>query len=234
MAVRVDSKVHHKLYGAGEVTKITEDKLYVSFGGKNRIFPYPEAFDKGYLSTDEPIAIPVPAAIPEVKATLSEKEDKDEEVIVDVVNNNSYEKIYEAINATVGTDYTGWMKACWPSNNPDLPFRLWFIQLAKTQNGKLVPAANDCLNTISADWNEVVYDDLKNSDEPGEYNPYLGYSLIFAKEPNGSYVFCGTFISDMGKSHPNHHVFKRVGTKVKLIGKPAHDIEILDDFRQKG
>ena len=233
MAVSVGSNVHHKLYGNGEVTKITEDKLYVSFSGKNRIFPYPEAFDKGYLLVDEPIDIPVPAVIPEVKVPLSGKENKDEEVIVDVVNNYSYEKIYEAINATVGTNYTGWMKACWPSNNPDLPFRLWFIQLAKTQNGKLVPAANDCLNTISADWNEVVYDDLKNSDAPGEYNPYPGCSLIFAKEPNGSYVFCGTFISDIGKSHPNHHVFKRVGTKVKLIGKPSYGIEILDDFRQK-
>lgn len=228
MAVSVGSNVHHKLYGNGEVAKITEDKLYVSFSGKNRIFPYPEAFDKGYLLVDEPIDIP------EIKVPLSGNEDKDEEVIVDVAYNNSYEKIYEAINATVGTNYTGWMKACWPSNNPDLPFRLWFIQLAKTQNGKLIPAANDCLNTISADWNEVVYDDLKNSDAPGEYNPYSGYSLIFAKEPNGSYVFCGAFISDMGKSHPNHHVYKRIGTKVKLIGKPAHDIEILDDFRRKG
>ena len=53
MAVSVGSKVHHKLYGAGEVTKITEDKLYVSFGGKNRIFPYPEAFDKAYLFYEE-------------------------------------------------------------------------------------------------------------------------------------------------------------------------------------
>ena len=126
------------------------------------------------------------------------------------------------------------MKACCPSNDPDLPFRLWFIQLAKTQNGKLVPAANNCLNTISDDWNEVVYDDLKNSDSAGEYNPYPGYSLIYAKEHNGSYVFCGAFIADMGKSYPNHHVSKRVGTRVKLIGTPAYDIEILDDFRQQG
>lgn len=118
-------------------------------------------------------------------------------------------------------------------NVPDLPFRLWFIQLAKTQNGRLVPAANNCLNTISEDWNEVIYDNLKNSDPPGEYHTYPGYSLIFAKEPNGSYVFCGAFVADMDKSYPNYHVCKRVGTKVKLIGKPAYEVEILDDFRVK-
>lgn len=234
MAVDIHSVVHHKLYGDGEVIKITANNIYVSFGGKNRIFPYPESFDKGYLSTDEPYVIPVPLNIPKAKTPPLEKGNEDEEVIVAVENNNSYEKIYEAINATVGTNYTGWMKACWPSNNPDIPFRLWFIQLAKTQNGKLVPAANNCLNTISDDWNEVVYDDLKNSDSAGEYNPYPGYSLIYAKEHNGSYVFCGAFIADMEKSHPNHHVSKRVGTRVKLIGKPAYDIEILDDFRQQG
>lgn len=234
MAVDIHSVVHHKLYGDGEVIKITANNIYVSFGGKNRIFPYPKSFDKGYLSTDEPYVIPVPPNIPKAKTPPLEKGNEDEEVIVAVENNNSYEKIYEAINATVGTNYTGWMKACWPSNNPDIPFRLWFIQLAKTQNGKLVPAANDCLNTISDDWNEVVYDDLKKSDPVGEYNPYPGYSLIYAKEYNGAYVFCGAFIADMKKSHPNHHVSKRVGTRVKLIGKPAYDIEILDDFRQQG
>lgn len=233
MAVNIHSTVHHNLYGEGIITKIVGDNLYVSFGSKNRIFPYPEAFEKGYIWSDDPIEVSDPPSISIIQTPPSVKKDQGDGTIVDVADKHSYEKIYEAINATVGTNYTGWMKACWPSNVPDFPFRLWFIQLAKTQNGKLVPVANNCLNTISEDWNEVIYDNLKNSDPPGEYHTYPGYSLIFAKEPNGSYVFCGAFVADMDKSYPNHHVCKRVGTKVKLIGKPAYGIEILDDFRVK-
>lgn len=112
-------------------------------------------------------------------------------------------------------------------------FRLWFIKLAKRKNGVLVPAANKCLNTISNDCNEVVYDNLKENEPSGEYKPYRGYSLIYTKDPNGGpYIFRGIFIADMEKSHTNHHVSKRVGTKVRLIGKPAYKIEILDDFRK--
>lgn len=39
----------HKDYGKGIVTKLTEEKIYIDFNGKPRIFPYPEAFEKEYL-----------------------------------------------------------------------------------------------------------------------------------------------------------------------------------------
>ena len=52
MTVDIHTRVRHSFYGKGEVVKITDDKLYVSFENKQRIFQYPDAFEKGYLSAD--------------------------------------------------------------------------------------------------------------------------------------------------------------------------------------
>ena len=156
------------------------------------------------------------------------------EVILDVNQYVEYKTIYEAINATVGTNYKGWMKACWPSVFPEGAFRMWFPKLKEIKNGRPAPASFDCLNTISDDWNEVIFDDLKKR-QTNTSPQYYGYDLIFAKEPNGGpYIFRGVFIRDIEKSYPNHGVNKRIGTKVRLTGisgLPADKIEILDDFR---
>lgn len=213
MPIKIYTIVHHNLYGTGEVTKITKEKVYVAFGDKKRIFPYPEAFEKGYLS-----------------ATATSTSTR--EIILDAADNINYEKIYDAINETVGTTYTGWMKATWPNAYPDLPFRIWFPKLAETKNGQLVSAAFDCVNTISDDWNEVIFDDLKDTPIGDKDDHYKGVTLIFAKEPQGGpYIFRGAFIDNAEKSGPKHYVSTRIGTKVKLIGQPANQIEILDDFR---
>lgn len=215
MPIDIHSSVYHNRYGKGEVTKITKGKIYVAFGDKQRIFPYPEAFEKEFLSS------------------IASSSDT-REIILDVADNISYEKIYEAINETVGTTYTGWMKATWPNSNPDLPFRIWFPKLAETKKGQLVSAAFDCVNTISEDWNEVVFDDLKDTPTGSKDDHYNGVTMIFAKEPkDGPYIFRGAFIDNAEKSSSKHYVSTRIGTKVKLIGKPADRIEILDDFRNK-
>lgn len=41
--------VFHKEYGKGTIAKFTEKNIYVMFSDTQRIFPYPEAFEKGYL-----------------------------------------------------------------------------------------------------------------------------------------------------------------------------------------
>ena len=48
--LQVGSVVFHKDYGQGAVVKATEEKVYVDFNGKKRIFSYPEAFEKEYLT----------------------------------------------------------------------------------------------------------------------------------------------------------------------------------------
>lgn len=155
------------------------------------------------------------------------------EIVLDVADHISYSTIYEAINGTVGTEYTGWMRACWPNYYPVDSFRIWFPKLKEIKKGVEIPASFDCLNTISNDWNEFVFDDLKGR-QTEQTEHYYGYDLIFAKEPDGGpYIFRGVFILDAEKTVPNHSVSKRIGTKVRLIGKPASKIEILDDFRKK-
>ena len=79
-----------------------------------------------------------------------------------------------------------------------------------------------------------LFDDLRDAPNNDLHDLYPGITLIFAKEPrNGPYIFRGAFINDEEKTIPMHHVAKRIGTKIKLIGKPADHIEILDDFRNK-
>lgn len=235
MKLKVHTRVRHKEYGEGKINKITSDKVYVAFNGKLFIFDLPDAFENNYLiPIEDDVVIEGKEDLEEAKAeNMLKKTQGVNEVILDAGDMIGYDTIFEAINAATGTNYTAWMKACWPSANTNQSFRLWFIKLAKRKNGVLVPAANKCLNTISNDCNEVVYDNLKENEPSGEYKPYRGYSLIYTKDPNGGpYIFRGIFIADMEKSHTNHHVSKRVGTKVKLIGKPAYKIEILDDFRK--
>ena len=194
---------------------------------------YPDAFDKGYLLVNTAIGSPITNMELDEKASHTENLDS-REIILDVADNMSYRKTFEAINAIVGTDYTGWMKAGWPDKKTDMPFWIWFPKLAKHKNGEFVSAAFDCVNTISDDWNEFIFDDLKDTPPDIDGGSKPPYALILAKEPKGGpYIFRGVYIADNENSKYRHHVLKRIGTKVKLIGKPAHSIEILDDFRNQ-
>lgn len=47
--VEAGAVVTHKEYGEGTIIKITDNKMYVDFDGKRRVFPYPDVFEKKYL-----------------------------------------------------------------------------------------------------------------------------------------------------------------------------------------
>ena len=151
--------------------------------------------------------------------------------VLDANQNMSFHSIYEAINECMGTNYTGWMKACWPNVSGNGKFRLWFPKLARIKNGQNMAESFDCVNTISEDWNELVFDDLKKRHSDVDYK-YTGYDLIFAKDVDGEYIFRGVFVRDKDKSAPNHDVSRRIASKVKLIGDPVTDIELLDEIKQ--
>lgn len=162
---------------------------------------------------------------------LYSNEQKHREIILNADDRICFHTIYEAINEVVGTNYRGWQRACWPSptGSDDVNFRIWFTKLAILNGGKYESASFGCVNVLSEDGTELVFDDLKPSVSYDE--PYTGYDLIFAKEPNnGPYVFRGLFVLDMEKTKVNkrHFVSKRIATKVKLNGCPAHTIEIID------
>lgn len=148
--------------------------------------------------------------------------------ILDVSERKTFRTIYEAINWCVGTDYKYWGRACWSSVRPTDGFRMWFTQLAKIEKGIYVPAVNDCLNIICCDGNYHVFDDLKQRSHEPLNQAKWKYDLIFSKEWGGDYSFRGVFIGDYVHSATNHHVSKRIATKVRLIGCPARKIELLD------
>lgn len=77
----------------------------------------------------------------------------------------------------------------------------------------------------------MIFDDLKNT-QADMTAKYWGYDLIFAKDPDGGeYIFRGVYVRDGEKSKPNHDVSKRIATRVKLIGEPTYDIELLDEVK---
>ncbi len=47
--IDLDKVVFHRLYGDGTTLKETDERIYVDFNGKIRIFTVPDAFEKGYL-----------------------------------------------------------------------------------------------------------------------------------------------------------------------------------------
>lgn len=48
--IKESTTVHNKTYGDGVVAKIDGDKIYVDFKASQRIFKYPIAFEKGWLT----------------------------------------------------------------------------------------------------------------------------------------------------------------------------------------
>ncbi len=148
--------------------------------------------------------------------------------ILDVSERRAFSTIYEAINWCVGTEYRYWGRACWPSVHPDDGFRMWFTQLAYIERGRYVPAVNNCLNLICCNGNYHVFDRIGPIEPDSKASHKWKYDLIFSKEVGGNYYFRGVFIGDYVHSSPNHHVSQRIATKVKLIGCPARQLELLD------
>lgn len=148
--------------------------------------------------------------------------------ILDVNERRGFRTIYEAINWSVGENYTYWGRACWPNGNPQDGFRMWFTQLAYIEKGRYVPAVNNCLNLLCSNGNYHVYDRIGPSDKKSIDTINWKYDLLFSKEVGGLYYFRGVFVADYAHSAPNHRVSKRVATKVKLIGCPARKLELLE------
>ena len=77
--------------------------------------------------------------------------------ILDAMEKYEFPTIFRAINDCIGTEYSGWMTACWPNVKGNGNFRMWFPKLAKNRGGELIPATFDCINTISDDWNAFIF-----------------------------------------------------------------------------
>lgn len=88
-------------------------------------------------------------------------------------------------------------------------------------------AASGSLNQLlSADMLKTKEITPRITDNPG----YI--RLIFGMDGGtGDYYFRGAFMEDRSRSDAYTRYFDRVATKVRLIGNPVTDIELLDDIR---
>lgn len=148
---------------------------------------------------------------------------------LDAKDKIQFYRVNDVLNTCFGTNYSAWMKASWPINEN---CRCWFPKLVKTLKDE--PVAHGCVNVIFEDWNTLVFDDKKTDAEDFK-EIHRGLRVIFAREPdNGPILFRGVYVQDEDQSEYKHYVFKRIATKIRIIGSPAYDIEMLDRVGSEG
>lgn len=108
---------------------------------------------------------------------------------------------------------------------------VWFPHEIKEDSSK---KDIEWFNTISAD-NATIYERTKMSGK--EYLrefPYMRdcIRLVFMEIPAvGAYVFKGAFVGNPTEMKEGNHTFTRIATRVRLIGNPVYDIELIDEDR---
>lgn len=110
-------------------------------------------------------------------------------------------------------------------SNPNDRFYIWMP--------KLYGNGSEWINTISADGT-VIYEKAEptRSIDWTEYHHDLidAYRIVFVKpsvkEP---YKFVGVFQN--GDMNHLDHAYRRIATKIELIGNPVYKIDLLDDNR---
>lgn len=212
----------------GIITGITGNKLSVSFDGHASISAPISVFD---IDPELQKEIEEEANTQgKSSATTYTKRSKDQTPVsygridhLDAKDRIEFYRVNDVLNTCFGTDYQAWMKATWPVNDE---CHCWFPKLVKTIKDD--PAAYGCVNVISEDWNTLVFDDHKTNavDYRG---PHRGLRIVFAREPNnGPIMFRGVYVQDEEKSTFKHYVFNRIATRIRIVGNPAYDIELLD------
>lgn len=124
----------------------------------------------------------------------------------------------------------GHQKATWrlPQNEEWI---VWFPHEIKegTSNEKI-----DWFNTISEDSTNIYERAKKSGNEYLHKFPYMQdcIRLVFMEFPSvGAYVFKGAFVGNPAKMKAGDHTFTRIATRVRLVGDPVYDIELLDEDR---
>ena len=143
---------------------------------------------------------------------------------LDAKDRIQFYRINEVLNTCFGTDYQAWMKGTWPLSDY---YWCWFPKLVKTIKDE--PATFGCINVISEDWNTLTYIETKDTAADTSNDLHNDRAIIFAREPdNGPILFRGVYAYDREQSSYKHYVYRRVASKIRIIGNPAYDIEMLD------
>lgn len=141
----------------------------------------------------------------------------------------------DVLNEVFGVGRSMYARAVYPDkkgvyftdNNPKEKLYIWMP--------KLYGNSSEWKNRISEDGNKI-----KETAEPIRHTDWISnvdkeyinaLRITFVKaDPNGPYKFAGIFQNE--KIEFCDYIYKRVATKIKLIGNPVTEIELLDDNRK--
>ena len=147
--------------------------------------------------------------------------------VLDAKDKICFYKITDILNTCFGTDYLAWMKGTWPLSDY---YWCWFPKLVRTIKDE--PATFGCINVISEDWNTITYIETKDTVADTCNDPHDDRGIVFAREPdNGPILFRGVYVFDKEQSSYKHYIYKRISTKIKIIGNPAYDIKMQDNLK---
>ena len=213
----------------GTVTGFSGGKLSVSFDGHASISAPMDLFD---IDPEVRQAIEEETKKQDVNTAKTYRKRNLEQVPVssrridhlDADDKLEFYRIDEILNTCFGTNYQAWMKGTWPLNDY---YWCWFPKLVKSIKDE--PASNGCINVISEDWNTIIYDETKDTVADTSNDPHNDRAIVFAREPdNGPILFRGVYAFDKELSSYKHYIYKRASTKIRIIGNPAYDIEMLN------
>ena len=213
----------------GTVTGFSGGKLSVSFDGHASISAPMDLFD---IDPEVRQAIEEETKKQDVNTAKTYRKRNLEQVPVssrridhlDAADKLEFYRIDEILNTCFGTNYQAWMKGTWPLNDY---YWCWFPKLVKSIKDE--PASNGCINVISEDWNTIIYDETKDTVADTSNDPHNDRAIVFAREPdNGPILFRGVYAFDKELSSYKHYIYKRASTKIRIIGNPAYDIEMLN------
>ena len=139
----------------------------------------------------------------------------------------------DVLNEAFGFGESMLMKAGYPRNpkesipgvKPGDAFRIWLPKLYGNTSGWHNSLSDDGIHFYEKLENPGD-EDWMNIDDSGA----KALSLIFVKaKRNTPYRFVGVFKA--GKMERGNHTYDRIATRVKLIGNPVRNIELIDDIR---
>lgn len=141
----------------------------------------------------------------------------------------------DVLNEAFGVGRSMYAKASFPDkkgvyycgNNPQDHFFVWMP--------KLYNNSSDWINEISIDGTTIIEKANQNKHEDwadSSESRTDELRLVFCKEGKDSpYHFVGVFQPE--KMDFCYHLYRRIATRVKLIGNPVQRLELLDDNRNR-
>lgn len=145
------------------------------------------------------------------------------EVILDASISRTYHSHVEVLNNLFGCNYKGHQKATYKLNDSTF---VWFPKIVKGKNGEVLANSSGWKNYYTEDFSKVFAEAPTLLSE-NHINKKI--TLIFAMLKPQEYVFLGAYNRNVSSDNEKLLVLNRVSSKVKLIGEPVCEVEVLNE-----